>query len=65
MPGGYIWKKLKKLCKNNKVKILSPMCNGEFELPDGSYSVSESDIQYYFRKYILEKYGKNAYNIRK
>ena len=33
--------------------------NEEFELPDGSYSVS--DIQEYF-EYILEKYGENIDN---
>ena len=41
----------KKSYKNNKFKILAPTWNEEFELPDGSYSVS--DIQDYF-KYILE-----------
>ena len=35
---------------NNRFKISAPTWNGEFELPDGSYSVS--DIQDYFR-YIL------------
>ena len=33
----------KKSYKNNKFKILPPTWNEEFELPDGSYSVS--DIQ--------------------
>ena len=37
--------------KNNKLKISAPTWNEEFELPDGSYSVS--DIQDYF-KYILK-----------
>ena len=32
--------------KNNKLKISAPTWNAEFELPDGSYSVSE--IQDYF-----------------
>ena len=50
----YIWKNIKKSYKNNKFKISAPTWNEEFELPDGSYSVS--DIQYYF-KYILKKYG--------
>ena len=39
----YTWKNIKKSCKNNKFKILAPTWNEEFELPDGSYSVS--DIQ--------------------
>ena len=41
---------------NNKFKISAPTWNDEFELPDGSYSVS--DIQDYF-EYILEKHGEN------
>ena len=38
--------------KNNKFRILAPKWKEQFELPDGSYSVS--DIQDYFR-YILKK----------
>ena len=49
----YTWKNIKKLCKNNKFKISAPTWNEEFELPDGSYSVS--DIQNYF-EYIIKKY---------
>ena len=45
------WKNIKKSYKNNKFKISAPTWNEEFELPDGSYSVS--DIQDYF-KYILK-----------
>ena len=37
---------------NNKFKASAPTWNDKFELPDGSYSVS--DIQDYF-EYILEK----------
>ena len=40
------WKNIKKSYKNNKFKISAPTWNEEFELPDGSYSVS--DIQDYF-----------------
>ena len=36
----------KKSLKSNKFKIPAPTWNGEFELPDGSYSVW--DIQDYF-----------------
>ena len=39
--------------KNEKFKILAATCNKEFELPDGSYSVS--DIQDYF-EYILKRH---------
>ena len=42
----YTWKNIKKLYKNNKLKISAPTWNEEFELPYGSYSVS--DIQDYF-----------------
>ena len=45
----YTWKNIKKSYKNNKFQISGPTWNEEFELPDGSYSVS--DIQGYF-KYV-------------
>ena len=47
----YAWKNIKESCKDNKFKISAPTWNEEFELPDGSYSLS--DIQDYF-KYILK-----------
>ena len=47
----YTWKNIKKSYKNNKFKISTSTWNEEFELPDGSYSVS--DTQDYF-KYILK-----------
>ena len=37
----YTWKNIKKSYKNNKFKISAPTWNEEFELPDGSYSVSD------------------------
>ena len=42
---------------NNQSKISAPTCNGEFELPDGSYSIS--DIQDYF-ECILKTLGKDS-----
>ena len=48
----YTWKNIKSSNNNNKFKISAPTQNEEFELPDGSYSVS--DIQGYF-EYILKK----------
>ena len=48
----YIWKNIKSSYNRNKFKISAPTWNDEFELPDGSYSVS--DIQDYL-KYILKK----------
>ena len=49
----YTWKNIKKSYKNNKFKISAPTWNEEFELPDGSYSAS--DTQDYF-EYILKNY---------
>ena len=42
----YTWKNIKSTYNNNKFKISAPTWNDEFELPDGSYYVS--DIQDYF-----------------
>ena len=39
----YTWKNIRQQYKNNKLKMIAPTWNDEFELPDGSYSVS--DIQ--------------------
>ena len=52
----YSWKNVKSSYNNNKFNISAPIWNDEFELPDGSYSVS--DIQDYF-EYILEKHGED------
>ena len=52
----YTWKNIKNSYNNNKFKISAPTWNDKFELPDGSYSVS--DIQDYF-EYILKKHGEN------
>ena len=50
---------LKKSYKNNKFKISALTWNEEFELPGGSYSVS--NVQDYF-KYILKKHGEKINN---
>ena len=55
----YTWKNIKSEYKNNKFKISAPTWNGEFDLPDASYSVS--DIQDYF-EYIIKKHGTIADN---
>ena len=44
----YTWENIKSSCNNNKSKISASTWNDEFELPDGSYSVS--DLQDYFKK---------------
>ena len=51
----YTWKNMKKSHKNNKFKISALTWNEEFELTDGSYSVS--NIQDYF-EYILKNMEK-------
>ena len=53
------WKNIKSSYNNNKFKISAPTWSDEFELPDGSYSVS--DIQDYF-EYILKKHSENVDN---
>ena len=37
----YTWKNVKSEYNNNKFKISVPTWNDEFNLPDGSYSVSD------------------------
>ena len=49
----YAWKNIRKQYKNNKLKITAPTWNDEFELPIGSYSVS--DIQDYM-EVIIKKH---------
>ena len=55
----YTWKEMEKTYKNNKFKLSAQTWNEKFELPDGSYSVS--DIQDYF-EYILKKHEKVTEN---
>ena len=47
------WENIRKQCKHDKLKIIAPTWNDEFELPDGSYSVL--DIQDYI-EYIIKKH---------
>ena len=51
----YTWKNIKNSC-NNKFKICAPTWNDKFDLPHGSYCVS--NIQDYF-EHILKKHGEN------
>ena len=55
----YMWKNLKSSYNNNKFKISAPTWSEEFELPDGSYSIS--DIQDYF-EYIFKKHSESVDN---
>ena len=56
----YTWKNVKSIYNNSKFKISAPTWNETFDLPDGSYNISE--IQDYI-EYIIKKHetiGKNA-----
>ena len=56
----FTWRNIKKSYKNNKIKISAPTWNVEFELSDGSYSVS--NIKDYF-EYILKNMEKRLLKI--
>ena len=47
------WKNIRKQYQNNKLQIIAPTWNDEFELPDGSYSLL--DIQDYI-EYIIKNH---------
>ena len=49
----YRWKNIKSAYNKNKFKIFAPTWNDEFDLTDGSYSIS--DIAGYF-EYIIKKH---------
>ena len=53
LPIYYTWKNIRKQYKKNELKIIASTWSDEFELPDGSYSVS--DIQDYI-EYIIKKH---------
>ena len=55
----YTWKNIKSEHNNKKFKIHAPTWNDEFNLTDGSYSVS--DIEHYF-EYITKKHETIADN---
>ena len=52
----YTWKNIISSYNDNKFQISTPTWSDKFELPDGSYSIS--DIQDYF-EYILKKHGED------
>ena len=55
----HTWKNIKSSFNNNKFKISAPTWSEEFELPDGSYSIS--DIQDHF-ECILKKHIESVDN---
>ena len=56
----YTWKNVKSTYNNNKFKISAPTWNETFDLPDGSYNLSETQnyIEYIIKKH--ETIGENA-----
>ena len=56
----YTWKDIRSENNNNKFKISARTWNDTFDLPDGSYSVS--DTQDYF-EYIIKKHETIADNL--
>ena len=56
----YTWKNVKSTYNNNKFKISAPTWNEKFDLPDGSYNISEIQdyIEYTIKKH--ETIGENA-----
>ena len=55
----YTWKNVKSTYNNNKFKISAPTWNETFDLPDGSYNISE--IQDYI-EYIIKKHETSCEN---
>ena len=55
----YTWKNIKSAYNSNKFKISTPTWNDEFDLPDGSYSIT--NIQDYF-EFIIRKHENLAEN---
>ena len=56
----YTWKNIKSAYNNSKFKISAPTWNDEFDLLDGSYSIS--DIQEYF-EYTIKRHETIADNL--
>ena len=56
----YAWKNIKSAYNNNKFKLSASAWDDEFDLPDGSYSIS--NIQDYF-EYIIKKHETIAKNL--
>ena len=56
----YTWKNVKSTYNNNKFETSAPTWNETFDLPDGSYNISEIED---FIEYIIKKHetiGENA-----
>ena len=53
----YAWKNIRQQYVYNKLKVIAPTWNDDFELADGSYSVSK--IQDYI-KYVIKKHESSS-----
>ena len=53
----YAWKNIRQQYIYNKLKVIAPTWNDDFELADGSYSVSK--IQDYI-KYVIKKHESSS-----
>ena len=49
----YKWKNVRQQSKNNELKTIATRWNDEFELPDSSYSVSDTQD---YSEYIFKKH---------
>ena len=58
----WTWKNIRKQYKNNRLKIIVPTWNDEFELSDDSYSVSNN--QDYTMKNMIIGYKIISWNIK-
>ena len=47
----YTWKNIKSEYNNNKFKTLAPRWNDTFDLPDGSYSISDIHFKFIIKKH--------------
>ena len=56
----YTWKNSKSAYNNNKFKVSAPTWNYEFNLPDGSYSISVTEDYFQF---IIKKHETLAENL--
>ena len=62
----YTWKNVKSTYNNNKFKISAPTWNETFDLPDGSYNISEiqNHIEYIIKKHETIRETAIVYTIK-
>ena len=60
----YTWRNIKSSYNNNKFKISAPIWSDEFELPDGSYSISDIQVSIFLKnlvKVLMTHQSKSMY----